>query len=119
MRETAPWNLRELVEMLKNYIKIAVKEVGIRKVLGATVPEVVLMLKKELAKWVVVGNAIAWQIAYYAMHSWLDYFEHRTNIGFRIFPLSGGLALIVASLTVGSYAVRAAKANPVESLRYE
>lgn len=95
------------------------KEVGIRKVLGASVPEIVLMLSKEFTRWVLVGNVIAWPVAYFVMHRWLQNFAYRTNIGLWIFPFSGGIALLLALLTVGSHAVRAARANPVEALRYE
>ncbi|MCL4510750.1 MAG: ABC transporter permease [Bacteroidetes bacterium] len=95
------------------------KEIGIRKVLGASVPEVVFILSEEFTKWVLVANAIAWPVAYYLMRKWLENFAYRTTIGFWIFPASGGLVLIVALLTVGTHAVRAATANPVEALRYE
>jgi putative ABC transport system permease protein len=95
------------------------KEVGIRKVLGASVPEVVFMLSKEFTKWVLVGNLIAWPVAYYIMHNWVQNFAYKASIGVWVFVFSGALALVVALLTVGTHAVKAATANPVRSLRYE
>jgi putative ABC transport system permease protein len=95
------------------------KEIGIRKVLGASVPEIVILLSKEFVKWVLVANLIAWPIAYYVMEKWLLNFAYRMDIGIGIFMLSGLLALFIALLTVSSHAIKAATANPVESLRYE
>jgi putative ABC transport system permease protein len=95
------------------------KEIGIRKVLGASVAEIVALLSKEFVKWVLVANVIAWPLAYYVMNNWLQNFAYRTNIGLWIFIASGAFALIVALLTVSSAAIKAATANPVESLRYE
>lgn len=95
------------------------KEIGIRKVLGASVPEVIALLSVQFAKWVLIANAIAWPLAYYVMNNWLKNFAYRTDISLWIFIVSGALALIVALLTVGSRAIKAATANPIESLRYE
>jgi putative ABC transport system permease protein len=95
------------------------KEIGIRKVLGASVPEVIALLSAQFAKWVLIANVIAWPLAYYVMNNWLKNFAYRTDISFWVFVASGGLALIVALLTVSSHAIKAATANPVESLRYE
>ena len=95
------------------------KEIGIRKVLGASVIEIIIMLSKEFAKWVLIANVIAWPAAYFIMHGWLDNFAYRTNINFGIFVLSGIIALFIALATVSTYAIMAARANPVKSLRYE
>jgi putative ABC transport system permease protein len=95
------------------------KEIGIRKVLGASMPSIIAMLSKEFAKWVLIANIVAWPVAYYVMNNWLKNFAYRTNISLWIFVSSGALALIVALLTVSSHAIKAATANPVESLRYE
>ncbi len=95
------------------------KEIGIRKTLGATVPEIIVLLSKEFIKWVIIANIIAWPAAYLIMHDWLENFAYRININFGLFILSGAIALIIALATVSSHAVKAAITNPVESLRYE
>ncbi|MDE3057875.1 MAG: ABC transporter permease [Bacteroidota bacterium] len=95
------------------------KEIGIRKVLGATVPEVIALLTAQFAKWVLIANVIAWPLAYFIMNKWLQNFAYRTEMSLWIFVASGVMALIIALLTVSAHAVKAATANPVESLRYE
>jgi putative ABC transport system permease protein len=79
----------------------------------------VALLSKEFVKWVLIANVVAWPLAYYVMNNWLKNFAYRTNISLWVFAASGALALIIALLTVISHAIRAATANPVESLRYE
>jgi putative ABC transport system permease protein len=95
------------------------KEIGIRKVLGASVPCIVTMLTKQFTKWVLLANCLAWPVAYYIMSRWLKNFANRTNIDLFIFVLSGLLVLGVALLTVSYQSIRAATINPAESLRYE
>jgi len=95
------------------------KEIGIRKVLGATVAGIVHLLSKEFMKLVFAANFIAWPIAYYAMNKWLQNFAYRVELDWWIFVLAGGLALLIALLTVSAQAIKAALANPVDSLRYE
>jgi len=95
------------------------KEIGIRKVLGASVRSLVLMLSSEFARWVALANLIAWPLAYYLMTQWLKSFVYRTGIGVLPFLLSALIVLGVAALTVGYHAVRSAVAKPVDSLRYE
>jgi putative ABC transport system permease protein len=95
------------------------KEIGTRKVLGASVLEILFMLTKDFTKWVLIANVIAWPVAYYLMNKWLQDFAYRINISWWIFILSGGIALMIALATVGYQAIKAATANPVESLRYE
>ena len=95
------------------------KEIGIRKVLGASVSGIVMLLSKDFVKLVLIANVIAWPIAYWAMRDWLANFAYRINLDWQIFALSGGLALVVAVLTVGYQAWKAARANPVDALRYE
>ena len=95
------------------------KEIGIRKVLGASISSLLFMLSKEFLKWVLIANIIAWPVAYYIMNNWLKDFAYRININLWIFLLSGIIALVIALLTVSSHAVKAAIANPIKSLRYE
>lgn len=95
------------------------KEIGVRKVLGASVQNIVALLSGEFAKWVLIANLIAWPIAWFAMRKWLENFAYRVEIGWGIFLLSGALVLLIALLTVSYQAIRAALSNPVEALRYE
>ncbi len=95
------------------------KEIGIRKVLGASVPSIIGLLSKEFVQLVIVAMLIASPIAYFAMNRWLQDFAYRVEIGWWVFALAGGVALLIALLTVSTQAVKAALANPVEALRYE
>jgi len=95
------------------------KEIGIRKVLGASVSGIVLLLTKEFTKWVILANLIAWPIAYFVMRGWLQNFAYHVNIGLWTFMLSAALALVTALITVSFQAVKTAASNPVDSLRYE
>jgi len=95
------------------------KEIGIRKVLGASVTVIIGMLIKRFTVWILLANIIAWPVAYYVMNRWLQNFAYRVNIGIWIFILSASLALIIALITVSYQSIKAAVANPVESLRYE
>lgn len=95
------------------------KEIGIRKVLGASVASVVSLLSKQFTKLVLIANFIAWPIAYFAINAWLQNFAYRIDIGWWMFALAGGLALLIALLTVSTQAIKVALTNPVEALRYE
>ncbi len=95
------------------------KEVGIRKVLGASVTRIVSMFVGDFIKLILVANVIAWPVAYAVMNRWLQDFAYRTSLTGVTFVLVGVLCLGIALLTVGIQAVKAALANPVESLRYE
>ncbi len=95
------------------------REIGVRKVLGASAPGLVVLLSKEFAKWVLVANALAWPAAYFIMRGWLQQFAYRTNIAWWLFPAAGAGALLIAMLTVSFQALRAARTNPVEALKYE
>jgi putative ABC transport system permease protein len=95
------------------------KEIGVRKVLGATVSGIVGLLSKDFVKLVLVAFAVATPLAHFAMQRWLQDFAYRIDIGWWVFALAGGLALLIALLTVSTQAIKAALANPVEALRYE
>jgi len=95
------------------------KEIGIRKVLGASVSGIVFLLTKEFTKWVIVANLIAWPVAYFVMSSWLQNFAYHINIGIGAFLLSAALALVTALITTSFQAVKTASSDPVDSLRYE
>jgi putative ABC transport system permease protein len=96
-----------------------IKEIGIRKVNGAKISEILSMLNKDFVKWVAIAFVIACPVAWYAMHKWLQNFAYRTELSWWIFALAGLLALAIALLTVSWQSWRAATRNPVEALRYE
>jgi len=95
------------------------KEIGIRKVLGASESGIIILLSKEFTKWVGVAMLLAWPIAYFVMNGWLQDFAYRTRINIWSLLFSAVISLGIALLTVGFQAVRTARTNPVESLRYE
>jgi putative ABC transport system permease protein len=95
------------------------KEIGIRKVNGAKISEILAMLNKDFVKWVALAFVIATPIAYYAMNKWLENFAYKTELSLWIFALAGLLALGIALLTVSWQSWKAATRNPVEALRYE
>lgn len=95
------------------------KEIGIRKVLGATVSSVAFLLSREYTKWVLMANVLAWPIAYLAMHKWLEGFAYRVDMSAITFLLAGLLTLLIALFTVSYQAIKASITNPVEALRHE
>jgi putative ABC transport system permease protein len=95
------------------------KEIGIRKVNGAKVSEVMAMLNKDFVKWVAIAFVVATPIAYYAMQKWLENFAYKTELSWWIFALAGVSSLAIALLTVSWQSWQAATRNPVEALRYE
>ena len=95
------------------------KEIGVRKVLGASVTNLITMLSKDFLKLVFIAALIAFPVAWWAMHTWLMDFAYRINIDWWIFLLAGTAALLIAMITVSFQAVKAALMNPVKSLRTE
>ena len=95
------------------------KEIGIRKVLGSSVSTIVILLSKGFGKWVILGNFIAWPIAYYAMNKFLQMFAYRAEMNIWLFIISGLMALIISLITVGYQTIKAANSNPVDALKYE
>ena len=102
-----------------NTISQITKEIGIRKVNGATVFEIVKMLNFKFIKWVAIAFVIATPIAYYAMSKWLENFAYKTELSWWIFALAGILAFMIALITVSGQTFIAARKNPIEALRYE
>jgi putative ABC transport system permease protein len=95
------------------------KEIGIRKVLGASAVRIVLLLSKEFTRLIVAANIFAWPIAWYAMNQWLKNFAYRTDVGIWIFLSAGIIVLVIALLTLSLKVVKAASSKPVDTLRYE
>jgi ABC-type antimicrobial peptide transport system permease subunit len=95
------------------------KEIGIRKVLGASVPGIAGLLSKDFLRLVVVSCLIAFPVAWWAMHSWLQDYQYRVSIHWWVFAAAGILSVLIALLTVSFQAIKAAIANPVKSLRTE
>jgi len=95
------------------------KEIGIRKVLGASIAAIVFRLSKNFTRWVLLANLIAWPAAYIALNSWLQGFAYRTELTIWPFLTAGALVLMIALLTISRQTIKAAAANPVDTLKYE
>ncbi len=108
-----------ILALITYYNQLRIKEIGIRKVNGAKVSEILTMLNKDFVKWVAIAFVVACPVAYYAMQKWLENFAYKTTLSWWIFALAGLLALGIALLTVSWQSWRAAMRNPVEALRYE
>jgi putative ABC transport system permease protein len=96
-----------------------VKEIGIRKVLGASVANIVTLLSANFARLIILSLLIAGPVAWWVMNKWLEDFAYRINIGWSVFVIAGISALVIALATVSFHAIKAAVANPVQSLRTE
>jgi putative ABC transport system permease protein len=95
------------------------KEIGVRKVLGASVAGITTLISKEFLKLVIVAIVIATPIAWWLMHAWLQNFAYQINIGWSVFALAAAIAVFIAIITVSVQAIKAAIANPVKSLKTE
>ena len=95
------------------------KEIGVRKVLGASVSQIVSILSKDFVTLVLIAFVIAMLLAWWAMHKWLENFAYRTTINWWVFLLSGAIMMVIALITLSIQTIRAANANPVNSLRNE
>lgn len=95
------------------------KEIGIRKVLGSSVREIVVLLTKSSLKWAVLSNLIAWPVSWFVMSKWLANFAYRTEISWWVYVVAGGGVLLIAIFTVSWQTFRAAFSDPVDALRYE
>jgi len=95
------------------------KEIGIRKVLGASLANIMVLLSKEFTLLVLVGNIIAWPLAYFAMRGWLNNFAYQTGIGWIVFVLAGFLTFVISLLTVSYQGIKAALTDPAIAIRYE
>ena len=95
------------------------KEIGIRKVFGASVPRIVQLLSMDFMRLVLISLAISFPLAFYFMNQWLQDFAYRITISWTVFAIAGALALVITFVTVGYQAVKAAVANPIKSLRTE
>jgi putative ABC transport system permease protein len=96
-----------------------VKEIGVRKVLGASVTDITKLLSTDFVKLVVIAIIIGSPIAWWVMHSWLEGFPYRTNIDWWVFLLAAATAVLIAVGTVSFHAIRAGRSNPVDALRSE
>jgi putative ABC transport system permease protein len=95
------------------------KEIAIRKVHGARVPDTVSLLIKDFIKWILISNIIAWPVAYFAVNRWLQNFFYRVNLGIGIFILTAFTVLAIALLTISYQTIKTATTNPIDCLRYE
>jgi ABC-type antimicrobial peptide transport system permease subunit len=95
------------------------REIGVRKVLGASVVDILGLISKEFAVLIAVAFAVATPVAYFVMKNWLENFAYRIEVGLGVFAATIAVTLIIAGVTIGYRAIKAALANPVEALRYE
>ncbi len=100
-------------------IQLRIKEIGIRKVLGASVGEILILLCKDFTRWILLANILAWPVAWFLVDHWLNNFAYRVTIDWPVFLWAGCATLFIALLTVGSQAIKAAVSNPVKTLRHE
>ncbi len=95
------------------------KEIGIRKVHGASIPSIFILISKQFFKWVIAANVIAWPVAYFVMREWLSGFAFRTSLNIIFFIFALAIVLAITMITISYQVLKAALANPIHSLRYE
>ena len=108
-----------LLGLISFSAEIRTKEIGIRKVLGASIASVLKLITKEYLLLIAVASVIAWPVSYYFLNNWLKNFSYRINVNWDVFLFSGIIILVIALVTVSYQSVKAARANPVEALKYE
>jgi putative ABC transport system permease protein len=96
-----------------------VKEIGIRKVLGASIPGILTLLSKEIIILIAIANVVAWPVAWYFMNQWLGTFAYHIDMSFVAYFLSALASILIALITVSSQTIKAAMTNPANTLRYE
>jgi len=99
--------------------EVRTKEIGIRKVLGASTGSVIVLLSKEFIKWIFLANVVAWPLAWFMMNKWLQNFAYRVNIGWIVFVLAASVTMFIGIFTFIFQTVKTACTDPVDSLRYE
>ncbi len=95
------------------------KEIGIRKVLGATTQNAIMLLSKDVVKWIIIANVIAWPVGWYIMDTWLQNFAYQVEVGWPVFIMAFMITLIISLTTYSFQALKAAYANPVDSIKYQ
>ena len=108
-----------LYGMVSYHVLLKRKEIGIRKVLGADISQIVMILSKEFLIQVAIANIISWPLVFLVMDGWLDNFTSRVDIGISIFIIAAVIVLLIAVVAVGYKTISTAKTNPVKALRYE
>lgn len=101
------------------FAELRTKEIGIRKVLGSSISDVLILLTKDFTRWILAANLVAWPLAWWTMSRWLENFAYHIRIQWWFFLLAGAIALVTSLITVGSQAFRAGIRNPIQALRYE
>lgn len=108
-----------LLGLVTYMIQQRTKEMGIRKTFGASTYKIVLLLAKNLMKWILISNVLAWPLAWYFFDQWLNKFAYRCDILWWYFPVAGILSLFIAIIPVSYQTIKSASTNPIDSLRYE